>query len=70
MKLNVLEMKNLMDSNYNGNYHAFARATGVNVSLLYRILNGTANAGLKTINQIIHYLKDQDLDIKTYIFLP
>lgn len=70
MKLNIQALKSLMDSDYNGNYNAFARATGVNVSLLYKMLNGTANAGLKTINRIIDFLKSNGFKVEDYIFLP
>ena len=70
MKLNIQALKDLMVSGYDGNYNAFARATGVNVSLLYKMLNGTANAGLKTINRIIDFLKANSFKIEDYIFLP
>ena len=59
-----------MNEHCNGNYNAFARATHINVAILYRVLNNKANAGLKTINKLIDYLKANSLVIENYIFLP
>lgn len=70
MKLNIESLKNLMNEKHLGNYNAFARATGINVALLYRLLNGQAQAGLKTINLLIEYLKANKLSVEDYIFLP
>lgn len=70
MKLNIQALKELMQECCAGNYNAFARETGVNVSLLYKLLNGKANAGLKTVNLFVDYLKANGLKVEDYIFLP
>ena len=70
MNLNVEALKKLMQEKYGGNYNAFARATGVNVALLYRIMTGQGNAGLKTINELVAFFKANDLKVEDYIFLP
>lgn len=70
MKLNIQALKKLMQEKCYGNYNAFARETGVNVSLIYKILNGQASAGLKTLNRLIDYMKANNLDVENYIFLP
>ena len=70
MELKIQELKNLMDEKYNGNYNAFARATGINVALLFRILNGKGGAGLKTLNLLIAFFKKENLSVEDYIFLP
>ncbi len=59
-----------MNEKCNGNYNAFARMTGINVSALYKILNNKANAGLGTINKLIDFLKANNLNVEDYIFLP
>lgn len=70
MRLNIQALNGLMNDKCDGNYNAFARETGVNVSLLYKLLNGKAGAGLKTINRLIDYLQASNLNIEDYIFLP
>lgn len=70
MKIKIEKIKQLMEERHNGNYNAFARATGINVALLYKMLNNKANAGLKTINRLIDYLKQNNLNVEDYIFLP
>ena len=70
MKLNVENLKKLMQEKYNNNYHEFSRQTGVDVTLLHHILTGKRNAGLKTINTLISFFKKNDLEIKNYISLP
>lgn len=70
MKLNIENLKQLMNEECNGNYNAFAREIGINVAALYRVLNNQSNAGLKTINKIIAYLKLKKLVVEDYIFLP
>ncbi len=69
MQLKIDKLKELMDEKCTGNYNAFARETGINVALLYRLLNKQANAGLKTINALISYLKAKNLPVEDYIFL-
>ena len=69
MKLKIEMLKKMMDEKHDGNYNAFARATGINVALVYRLLNGQAQAGLKTINLLIEYMKKNDLKVEDYIFL-
>ena len=39
MKLNIENLKALMAETYNNNYHAFARAIGLDTAALYKILN-------------------------------
>lgn len=70
MKINIEKVKELMAERHNGNYNAFARATGINVALLYKMLNNKANAGLRTVNRLIDYLKQNGLNVEDYIFLP
>lgn len=70
MKLNIPALKTLMQERFESNYHAFARALGIDVAAVHKILNKQINAGLKTINKIIDYLKTQGLNINDYIFLP
>ena len=70
MKIKIEKLKELMQDRYNGNYNAFARDAKIDVALLYRIMNGQANAGMKTINSLIEYLKANSLKVKDYIFLP
>lgn len=70
MRLNVEAIKTLMKESCMGNYNAFARESGINVALLYRILNGQANAGLQTINKLITFINSKGLKIDDYIFLP
>ncbi len=70
MQLKIDKLKQLMDQKFSGNYHAFARELKIDVSTLHKILNVQINAGLKTINKIIEYLKSQDLEVEEYIFLP
>ena len=70
MQIKIDALKELMVNDYAGNYNLFARETGINVALLYRVLNNKANAGLKTINMLIDFLKKKDLKIEDYIFLP
>ena len=70
MKLNIKALRNLMKEQCGGNYNAFARETGINVSLLYKLLNDQAQAGLKTINRLIDYLKANGFRVEDYIFLP
>lgn len=70
MGLNVENLKKLMETNYNNNYNEFARQTGVDVGLLYRIMTGKANAGLKTVNILIDFLKKNNYPVNEYIFLP
>ena len=70
MRLNIEALKKLMQEQYGGNYNAFARDTGVNVALLYRMLNDQAQAGLKTINTLIEFFKAKELKVEDYIFLP
>ena len=70
MSLNVENLKKLMQEKYKGNYNAFARATGINVALLHRILNGKGGAGMKTINELVVFCKKNDLKVEDYIFLP
>lgn len=69
MQLNLEKLKNLMKEQYDNNYHTFAKALGFDVSALHRILNGQLNAGLKTINKIIAFLKTNKLEVQEYIFL-
>ena len=61
MKLNVDAMKKLMKERYNNNYNAFSRATGVNIALLYRILNEQCGDGVKTLNLVMDFFKSNDL---------
>lgn len=70
MKLNIENLKALMAETYNNNYHAFARAIGLDTAALYKILNNQINAGLKTINKLIEFLKMENLSVNKYIFLP
>lgn len=69
MQIKIDKLKQLMDAECAGNYNAFARETGINVALLYRLLNKQANAGLKTVNALINYLKLKNLPVEDYIFL-
>jgi len=69
MKLNIKRFRKLMEQKASNNYNEFARQTGINVSLLYKILNGQVNAGTKTISKIVNYLKSQNIDVNKYIFL-
>lgn len=69
MKLNIEHLRTLMREKYDNNYHSFARALGFDVSALYKILNGQYNAGLKTINKIIAFLKSNNFKVEEYIFL-
>jgi len=69
MKLNIKRFRKLMEQKASNNYNEFARQTGINVSLLYKILNGQVNAGTKTISKIVSYLKNQNIDVSKYIFL-
>ena len=70
MNIKIEAIKKLMQDKCNGNYNAFARETGINVALLYRLLNKQAQAGLKTVNILIDYLKKNGLKVEEYIFLP
>ena len=70
MKLKIDKLKALMDERVGGNYHAFARELKIDVSTLHKILNIQINAGLRTINRIIDYLKAQNLNVQDFIFLP
>ncbi len=69
MQIKIEKLRQLMDEKCSGNYNAFARETNINVALLYRLLNKQANAGLKTINTLINYLKANNLSVEDYIFL-
>ena len=69
MELNIKRFRKLMEQKASNNYNEFARQTGINVSLLYKILNGQVNAGTKTISKIVSYLKNQNIDVSKYIFL-
>lgn len=69
MVVNIKKLRELMNRYADGNYNEFARLTQINVSLLYRILNYNAGAGVKTINAIIDFCKNNNLDYKEYIFL-
>lgn len=70
MGLRVENLRKLMETNYGNNYNEFSRQTGIDVSLLYRILNGKGNAGIKTLNLLIAFLKKNNLKVTDYIFLP
>lgn len=70
MKIKIEALKELMQEKCNGNYNAFARETGINVALLFRLLNNQAQAGLKTVNLLIAYIKANELKVEDYIFLP
>lgn len=70
MKINVEALKVLLKEQCSGNYNAFARESGINVALVYRILNEQANAGLQTINKLIAFIDNKGLKIEDYIFLP
>ena len=68
MRLNIEKLRALMQEKCGGNYNAFARETGINVALIYRILNEQGNAGLKTLNKLIDYLVANSLNVNEYIF--
>lgn len=70
MTLNYDALKRLLNDAFDGNYNAFARAMNIDVAQLYRILNGNGSVGLKTLNKIVDFCKENDLDIHEYIFFP
>jgi len=69
MKLDIKRLRKLMERKASNNYNEFARQTGISVGLLYKILNGQANAGTKTISKLVGYLKSQKIDVNKYISL-
>jgi len=69
LKINVLELQNLIESDFNGNYKLFAHNIKVNSSTVYRVLTGKSNAGIKFITNFMALCKKKKYDFENYIFL-
>lgn len=68
MKINKNAFKMLIDSNFEGNYSKCARALGVNVSSVSRLLSGEQGLGVKILNGLMSYCEKNKLDVREYIF--
>lgn len=69
MYLDKPKIRELMDKNYNGNYHAFARGLNVDVGRLHRFLNTSSIAGPKFLGKFKKYCSQKGLNFDYYIFL-
>lgn len=70
MKLNKPALKQLLYSDFDGNFNKMARGLGINVAQLYRTLEKNGNAGAKFFGRLMSWCKANGKDYNEYIFLP
>ncbi|KXS37987.1 MAG: hypothetical protein AWU54_2249 [Candidatus Frackibacter sp. T328-2] len=69
MKLNVNNLKKLIDKEFDGNIAAFARAIGVNRSTAFKAIE-SESAGNLFAGHLISFCDNKDINFRKYIFLP
>lgn len=70
MKPNVAKIEQLVNTSFNGNKAAFAKAIGVERSQISMLLNHGDGVGSKFYGGLLAYCDKNSLDFKEYIFLP
>lgn len=69
MKINIEEVKNLINENFGNKLTNFVAAIGVDYSYMNLIMNGhRASDSKKVCVRIIEYCKKNNLDYSKYIF--
>lgn len=70
MYLRREKLKELLQTYAAGNYHEFARALGVDVAQLHRVLNSNSEAGARFLGRLLVFCKEHGLDFEDYIVCP
>jgi hypothetical protein len=69
MQLNKKSLKDLLYSEFDGNFNKMARELGINVAQLYRVLEKDSNAGAKFFCRLMLWCNQHGHDFNDYIFL-
>ncbi|GEQ22115.1 hypothetical protein CBU02nite_26210 [Clostridium butyricum] len=69
MELNKNALIELMNNKFNGSYTKLAKALGIDVAYVYRVLVKERNCGAKFYSCIIQWCNSNDEDYNKYIFL-
>lgn len=69
MEINTINLQNLIESDFEGNYKLFANAINLNSTTVYRVLTGRSNPGQKFIANLMLLCKKKKYDFDKYIFL-
>lgn len=59
--------KEFVDEQFDGSYNKCARSLGLAPSTVCRIANGTGNAGLKAITNVMKYCHEKDINYDSYV---
>ena len=62
-------VKKLVDEQFDGNYNKCARILDLAPSTVWRIANGTGDAGIKVITNVMKYCNEKDINYERYIYL-
>ncbi len=69
MKVNIIELQELLQDEFDGNQKAFSKDLGVDRTHLNKILkNNGSGAGGKFCGAIIKYCIDNNMDYRRFIF--
>ncbi len=69
MRVNIDNLKLLMNKVANDNYNEFARLLDIDVGYLHKVMNCKCGAGKLFFSKLIEYCKENSLDFNQYIFL-
>lgn len=67
MKRQMLDMKKLLEDEFDNNRKACAQTFKISEATLCRVLNGRNNAGGKLLTSIIKYCSEKGIDFNKYI---
>jgi hypothetical protein len=70
MELNKPAVIKLFNEHFNGNFSKFARALGVDVSYVYRVIEKEKNCGVKFYTSVIRWCQENNMDYREFILLP
>lgn len=59
----------LVETNFNGSCNKCAKALNVAPSTIWRVVNGSSNAGIKLLTNLMQYCNSNSLKYEDYIFL-